>query len=289
MRVKNSLIIVLSFVAAFFPFSGVMAWDSTGHKVVAQIAYEHLTPHTKRKVNQLIHHFAKSYPRSNTFVNAASWADVLHFHDVSAFDHWHYIDKPFSLKKTPVQQPNPDNVVRIINQSEKVLLSKSSNTFEKAFFLRFLIHTVGDIHQPLHCISLFSPSFPEGDRGGQLYLLNDKKFSNLHRLWDAGVGYFSKGFHNYPLNKKQIRYLAHKIERKYPEKVMASLAKDLEVNHWASEGYKDAISYVYQVKQASKPSQKYIEQGQVLVQKRIALAGYRLANDLNRIFDVQGH
>jgi len=63
------------------------------------------------------------------------------------------------------------------------------NVFEKSMMLRYLIHVVGDIHQPLHSVEFFDEvNFPKGDLGGNLFLIEySKNISNLHKFFDSGA------------------------------------------------------------------------------------------------------
>lgn len=96
-----------------------------------------------------------------------------------------------------------DGVFAIINMTETVLSSVqvvnnaikslavniNKTTAERALFARYLVHIVGDIHQPLHSVAMFNETFPSGDRGGnsiKIVLLNGTT-QNLHAFWDAGA------------------------------------------------------------------------------------------------------
>jgi hypothetical protein len=78
----------------------------------------------------------------------------------------------------------------MVNNAIKVLSSNvNKTTAEKALFSRYLIHVVGDIHQPLHSVSLYNQTFPSGDRGGnslKITLMNGTS-QNLHSFWDSGA------------------------------------------------------------------------------------------------------
>ena len=164
-----------------------LAWNNTGHMLVAQIAYEQMTPTARRRANGLIHVLDAHY-RPTDFVHAASWPDELKYHDIHTFDHWHYIDKGFSHDGSKFQVAEKQNIVWAIHKSLKGLRSRASNTFEKALMLRFLIHFVGDIHQPLHCASLHTKKHPDGDKGGTLYMITVDRATSLHRYWDSALG-----------------------------------------------------------------------------------------------------
>lgn len=77
----------------------------------------------------------------------------------------------------------------MVTNATKVLTANiNKTTAERALFARYLVHVVGDIHQPLHSVALYNATFPNGDRGGNslhIKLLNGSA-QNLHSYWDAG-------------------------------------------------------------------------------------------------------
>jgi hypothetical protein len=80
--------------------------------------------------------------------------------------------------------------VAIVQNAVKVLSANTSKiTSEQALFARYLVHIVGDIHQPLHSVSLFNATYPSGDRGGnsQKIIILNESTQNLHSFWDAGA------------------------------------------------------------------------------------------------------
>lgn len=274
-----------SSIVFFFLFAcPVFAWDSSGHRIVAQIAYDNLNPIAKNKVDQLTELLDQKYPPQSRFLFASTWADQIKGDDVTAFNSWHFINYPFSLDGTATKPPSAENVVWAILQSQKVLASTKSNPYEKAIFLRFLIHFVGDVHQPLHCAELYSKEFPEGDASGNLYLIKDTYAQNLHAFWDEGLGFFRQYGRAYPLTNKEALKLANKIQQDYPQSFFTNQAMDLNSQDWAQQSFTIAKSFVYGIKEDSKPSATYVAQGQQKVEQQLALAGYRLANLLNQIF-----
>lgn len=274
------------FVAVvFFLFaSSASAWDSSGHRIVAQIAYDNLTPIAKNKVDQLTELLDQKYPPRSRFLFASTWADQIKGDDVTAFNSWHFINYPFSVDGTATKPPSSENVVWAILQSQKVLTSIKSNPYEKAIFLRFLIHFVGDAHQPLHCAELYSKEFPAGDASGNLYVIKDAYAQNLHAFWDEGLGLFRQYGQSYPLANKEALKLADKIQQDYPQSFFTNQATDLNPQDWAQQSFTIAKSFVYSLKENSQPSAAYVQQGQQKVEQQLALAGYRLANLLNQIF-----
>ncbi len=171
----------------------VRAWNAEGHMVVAQIAYNHLNPVAKAKCNALIAVNLGTYysDRSTNFVTAASWADDSKVHWTPAI--WHYIDLPFSLDGYPTSgvTVDPFDVVKAINLCITNLQSSANTQSNQAVFLRYLLHFVGDIQQPLHCSTAVSSVRHGGDAGGNTFYITTDDWSNLHSLWDEGGGFLT--------------------------------------------------------------------------------------------------
>src|SRR5260221_234145 len=89
-------------VFLFFPSSVCLAWNALGHMVVANIAYTHLTPEVRAKVNKMVIDFNDEYSNIHTFLDVAAWPDTLYNQKMKSFSHWHYIDIAFSDDNTPL-------------------------------------------------------------------------------------------------------------------------------------------------------------------------------------------
>ena len=138
-----------------------------------------------------------------------------------AFNHWHYINKPYLQgDRYRIKPWQHQNVVWAITQSERALRSETALAIEKAWFLGFYIHLVGDVHQPLHCVELYSVEFPQGDKGGNRYLIKSDFGENLHEVWDRGFGCFDG-----QVEQKHIKELAIKIRNQYPRQLFNSEMK----------------------------------------------------------------
>lgn len=271
------------FILFIFFAPACFAWDSSGHRLIAQIAYERLTPAAQKKVDQMTGLLDENFPAQSRFLYASTWPDRIRGDDVNAFNRWHYIDNPYSIDGTPTRFPSRENVVWAVYQAEQVLQSPKANRYEKAVFLQFLIHFVGDAHQPLHCAELYSQQFPHGDRNGNDYLIKDNNVQNLHEFWDEGVGFFRADGKDYPLTNAEVKKLANQITISYPVSYFGNKANDLNPGDWSKESYQLAIDVAYKTPENSAPSPDYITTGQKIAAQQIALAGYRLANLLNKI------
>ncbi len=270
------------FLLMIFSFPA-FAWNNMGHRIIGEIAYEHLDIAAKNKANQLIDYLSDAYPYSSNFQTANSWADYIKQDGLRTFDSWHFYNKPYSIDNSPIETPKSQNLIWAINQSISVLKNPNSNQFEKAFFLRFLLHLTGDAHQPLHCIDLFSKSFPYGDEGGNLFLTHNENYYNLHAYWDDGLGLFNKRCGFSSSKTRRVDCLAAQIEKNYPESYFGNKTKDLDPEDWVDQSYSIAKDDVYQTPENQTLSNTYIKNNQQIVEQQTALAGYRLANVLNNI------
>jgi hypothetical protein len=269
----------------FYLSRPVLAWNAEGHMVVAQIAYNHLDPEVKAKCDALLtNSIYHSSSINSNFVTAACWADDIKSF-TSAYSTWHYIDLYFSLDGTSTNglTPPPTNVVWAINQCIATLQDSTATPSNQAVALRFLLHFVGDVQQPLHCTSAVSASRTNGDAGGNSFSLNGN-WSNLHSLWDSGGGYLSD-FISRPLDATDPT-LSNKVadvEAAYP--YTTSIGTIPDPMDWAIEGrgLAQTVSYVG-ITAGSTPSVSYTNTAQATTKQRMAIGGQRLAKLLNTIF-----
>jgi hypothetical protein len=260
-------------------------WNAEGHMVVAQIAYNHLDPAVKARCDALIA-VPLSYQSSGTsnFVTAAVWADDFKSQLGTAI--WHYIDLPFSLDGTPTSgvAPASFDVVRAINLCVSTLQDTNATQTDQATYLRYLLHFVGDIQQPLHCSDAVSASHPSGDAGGNSFNITGT-WNNLHSLWDAGGGFLTDSLSR-PLSASSQNKLNSKvsgIEADYPY-VAGSPAIPDPMN-WAQEGFGLAQTVAYVgITNGSAPTMAYTNTAQATTEQRMAMGGHRLADLLNTLF-----
>ena len=157
-----------------FAAMSAQAWGPVGHRVVAELAYGQLSPAARKQVDSLL-----AQESGATLGSIASWADETRTQATYA---WHYVN--FSrgqCEYVPAREcPDGQCVVAQIDRQLAVLASNAEPQARLAA-LKYLVHFVGDIHQPLH------GSFGD-DRGGNSYQLQvDGQGSNLHAWWDSGM------------------------------------------------------------------------------------------------------
>jgi hypothetical protein len=264
--------------------------------MVASIAFKRLNPRAKAKANELL--AIKIDPaavtaKSTNFVNASHWADDLRpFAEFDRFKELHFIDTPFATDNTPLPDLPTPNIVTALKENVEILRT-STDKNAQAQALRFIIHFVGDIHQPLHCATRVDSTNRDGDRGGNLVSImipdssGQLKKTNLHSYWDGGIGSFPKTGPNFaPPPLSQIG----------PATVIAmkgnpANAPGLKLNNptnyeaWAAESFALAKNVTYKgMKNGVTPSAAYNAAGTKVVRKRVAWGGYRLAALLNSIW-----
>jgi hypothetical protein len=284
----------LSVLLIFMPsYQAIYAWGDVGNMVVAKIAKEHLDPEVDKEVEALSELLGTFYPESRTFITSACWADDLSQFGVHAFDSWHYIVIPYDPERILSKEQllllkvknDRCNLVWAIDECIETLTSPKSGPFEKAIMLRFFIHFVANIHQPLQCTTLFSKQFPNGDRGGKLFQIIGTHSKDLQSYWDSGIGLFPDPI-NRPLNEKSQRLLqslADQMTAYYPFDKAKGKLND-EIANWAQESHLLGVTVCYNIAEGSQPSAEYIQTARNVVHQQTSLAGYRLAYLLNRYF-----
>lgn len=275
---KSYFLLWLCSVLTCVPFQS-LAWNALGHRLIGQIAYNHLTPEVRRIYNNYNHALDEKYP-PQSLVNAAAWLDTLH-EEYPELSQQHYINLPFTKDQTPLKPPAKCNGLSAICHAKKQLqTNKGSISFEKGFALRILLHVVGDLHQPLHTVSYFSKDHLQGDKGGNLYLLGSNPIApNLHAYWDRGGGLL-KCKKRY--SAAQVRRRSYTIQNRWPCDIQQM---DLNPYHWVKESFQLAVNKAYSINMSEKPSKAYQEMVKNESEKQIALAGCRLAAVLNQLSD----
>lgn len=171
-QITKQLIIVSSLVLTI----GLISWGTAGHKTVAAVAEKHLLPNVKNVVS--------AYLEGQQMTDVSSWADEVR--DQPEYKHtasWHFLNLPLNLKQddfiTFVKGQTNDNIFIAILKAEETLKDNSSEIKARQEALKFLIHFIGDAHQPMHI------SRKEDKGGNTIQVIFDNKGTNLHSLWDS--------------------------------------------------------------------------------------------------------
>lgn len=281
-------------------------WNVEGHKFIASVAYSNLTPQARARVDSLLRLnpkydiWARMIPEGTTsaqrgralFMTASTWADAIRleyledrgvagqqidlsvgYADVRRHSDWHYIDLMFSTDGTKVPEPQEPNLKTMIPALRAALAADYSDS-AKSYSLVWLIHLVGDAHQPVHCAGRVSKSAPQGDFGGNLVIVCDPQCGRrLHTLWDSLV---DTG--NASVSLKQQTALLPRVS--------LTLAADLNSDNWIKESNELAKIKVYgsPIGEGTGPfklTTAYLTTAKNIAYQRASLAGMRLARVLN--------
>lgn len=262
-------------------------WNCTGHMVTARIALARLNPSARAEVDRLLAvpvQPKRILERTADFVTASCWADDVRASGVRRWDSWHYTDIAHSPDQTPLPtKAVPEDVVSAINTCVKTLRNPAAKDQEKAISLRLLIHFVGDAHQPLHAASRYTRDLPGGDRGGNEVKLPGVR--NLHAYWDGGLGLLTEVDRPLDTGGQQVLSdLVATIAGAWPAWKLPQ-RKDLRPETWVREGARTARLDAYAgIVPGVRPDPSYAARLRPIAQKRLALAGYRLAELLNSIY-----
>ena len=273
---KGRFIAGLCFILLATP---VFSWNAVGHRMIAQIAVNHLTPQAYVRFNAYNHALDRR-DRPQTLVSAAVWLDTFHRRGSRNWDPMHYLDIPFSDDGSPLPEQTGMNAVLAIREARQTLLNQQASLHERAIAVRILLHVVGDLHQPLHAATCVSKLYPEGDRGGNLSRLPTNPVStNLHTYWDRGAGFLAHRVRAEAMKKK-----AASLETRWPC-VLDKMNTD--PMHWAKESHALAVKYAYAPQRDQGVYPRYQRMAVQVVEERLALAGCRLAAVLNDLDSVR--
>lgn len=315
--VKRILLVLATLVLAAGLGAPAYAWDNFGHMAVAYVAYQNLTPAAKARVKDLLSHNPKynewvgwvpaGTSQANTdmmvFMLAAQWADEIKgdntysddgsnhgdtpdgatssqntgYTDLLRHKYFHFVDTPFTTDGStlpPIPTPNAQERIALF----RGVLASTSDDLLKSYDLTWLLHLVGDVHQPLHCATRVSSADPNGDNGGNKVNVKCKGCPpHLHTFWDDLLG---TGASAQAVIKPVI-----KAAKKLPA-ADAVLAAKSDEKDWIAESFQASQQTVYQppVAAGNGPftlTSVYKSNAKTLAKQRIALAGARLANLIN--------
>jgi hypothetical protein len=296
------------------------AWGCEGHQVVALLAEKHLTPHALAMAKQILadgpidpslSRYCKPV-ETDPLADASTWPDDVRSQRPGTSP-WHYIDIPLGTKDRNFAKycdPKEGCVTSAITEELATLRSADADPKERADALRFLIHFVGDLHQPLHAVT-------DNDEGGNCVpvtffgdapQLRNPQFEsyapNLHGVWDTNIlGRATTG--------KTSNEVAAELDVAFRRQIARWQKSPVNIDGWAWESYQLAVKTAYGKLPARVPVEKpqpvkscadddhvstrrlklderlgdpYQNASVPVVRERLAQAGARLALLLNQLW-----
>src|SRR5262245_10502110 len=237
------------------------------------------------------------------YMQAARWPDDVRNNDKQQHRAlWHYINWPFKPDGQPptIQTKEPDAVSILTEMMDSQRIAAHENDAErKAIAVAWLFHLVGDIHQPLHTVQLFTVEYPKGDRGGNeicVRVTQRGQPMDLHRFWDGVITSSSN------LTRLRNEATALRNHEGFQRSQLTELAS-IDFESWAKESYEIATKIAYRnsgrigiPKGVSKDCREvtaapvlppgYVHSASWIADRRMILTGYRLADLLARVLKL---
>jgi hypothetical protein len=292
-------------------------WGCEGHQIVALIASQHLTTEARAAVYQLLKdhpidpalsRFCQPTP-ADPMADSATWADDSKRGEKTGT--WHYLDIPRGVEHADLMKycapvgdskdgkDRPGCLLTGLQYELEILKDRNRPPAERATALRYVIHFIGDLHQPLHTTT-------NDDQGGNctsVTLFEDPKRANLHGVWDYGVI-----AHYLKQNNQTPQQMAAQLDQRYQSKGQKWLHDRIDFGAWIWEGHHLAEKVTYDKLRPKLPfapaengpgcaaerekttalkidiDAKYATTAMPVIEQQLAKAGYRLADVLNSAF-----
>ncbi|MFT5846779.1 MAG: hypothetical protein ACJARX_001978 [Psychroserpens sp.] len=234
-------------------------WGKTGHRVVGAIADNYLKSSTKRNIKKLLNY--------ESLALASTYADEIKSDSrYNKFKTWHYLNMPLDgTYKTSNKNPEGDLVTGIA-YCKDIITSENSSDADKAFYLKMLIHLIGDLHQPMH-LGL------EEDRGGNDFKLQwNYKDTNMHRVWDTQM------IESFGMSFSELADNAAHLSKDDVKTIQGGTVVD-----WIDETHILTIAVYKSAEQGENLRGRYSYKYLNIAKSQLQKAGIRLATVLNDI------
>lgn len=257
MKIKTMVVALSSLILS----GQVSAWGQNGHRVTGAIAQQYLTPKAQQAISRLL--------PNEDLAEASTYPDEMRS-DPSVFwkktaNPWHYVTVPPGNTYAEIEAPEEGDALTALELFTSTLTDPQASLSDKQLALRFIVHIIGDLHQPLHVGN-------GTDKGGnEVKLEFFWQDSNLHRVWDSGL-----------IEQQELSYT--EWTTLLSRKISAQQAKEWAVSDpqvWIKESalLRDKI-----YPESDKVAWDYLYQNMPYVKQRLQMGGIRIAAYLNQIF-----
>lgn len=269
--------IIICSVFVLLVSQNAWTWGSLGHKTSAQIAWNLLDKNTKAKISDLLN--------DQKLVDIATWADsaraeqqwkhTVWYHFEKAPDNYSYLD---NLKRQDDKYKKLGGLIEALYVAEENLTAKKATAVDKENAVKFLVHFIADIHQPLHTGRV------EDNSGNKIPMKWLGLDVNLHQIWDSQIIYFGhRDLLNGANESEQIQKYSDYLQTKFKNfKVTPDLFR--RYDDWMHESMVPrADAYNYKDESEEAYTSRFID----IIDLRLYLAGLRIAQTLSRIANGQ--
>lgn len=238
-------------------------WGKDGHHIVSIIAEAYLTTETQTGIMNLL--------GNETLLEIDTWADSIKRDPGYEWSRpLHFLNPPKSMDEFVLERDCPPEgcIVSAIIEYRAVLQDKMATKEQKIEALKFLVHFIGDIHQPLHV------SRAEDFGGNNIRVEFFHNVMNLHSVWDTAL---------IKRTKKYWYDYGQEIASGIKSENIREWQNDNPLD-WAKESYQISLEYAYKIPKTLQLEQDYFELNLPIVETQIAKAGIRTAHILNNVF-----
>lgn len=258
---KNHILylLLLSLLCSSISFASPK-WGAIGHRVVGAIADQYTTNRTKRQINKLLNH--------QSLALVAAYADEIKSDPrYNEFETWHYVNMAFDETYATSAKNLEGDLVTGIAYCKKVIKDQNASDTDKAFYLKMLIHLIGDLHQPMHIGRA-------EDRGGNdIKVQWQNKNTNLHRVWDSQM-----------IESYKMSYTELADNAEYITKHQVKALQQGSVVDWVNST-QELTQVVYaSAKDGENLGYGYSYKFMDIARTQMQIAGIRLAKELNELF-----
>ncbi|MGP0064662.1 MAG: S1/P1 nuclease [Isosphaeraceae bacterium] len=248
-----------------------LGWGRLGHRASTRLAESHLSPRARAIIHELLE-------PGESLTDAATWADE-HSRDIPGSASWHYVNVPVASTHYNARDCRAQGcVVSKIAEFRAVLADRNAPRARRRQALRFFVHLVQDLHQPMHVAD-------RGDRGGNSLQLRTGRYeyTNLHQLWDSGLFRSRYREHGEANLLRDLTALAEKPEARQWTRG--------RIEDWADESLEvGRRAYRFPgtdrtLRSGDEIGRDYVQANLPAAVDRLARSGVRLAAMLNEILD----
>ena len=244
--------------------SQILSWGDTGHRSVGYIAEQHLSPDAYNQIVYLLD--------GESLARVSTWPDEMKSNPLyKQYGQWHYINIPLDKEWFEIERLQGGDIMMAIDKCIEVLKDKVSDKETKAFYLKYLVHLIGDVHQPMH-------TGQYEDWGGNKIEAQWYGHSptNLHLIWDTDM------IEHYNLSYTELSDFV--IREHTNTKVFQGNVEDwvMESHNYVRDIYEDFNDPFLNT---YDKAELYMYDNFPLVKKRLYQSGIRLAGVLNKIYE----
>ncbi len=257
---KKSLLLIFVFLVSFIGYCAE-DWGPTGHRTVGAIAESYLSPEVKQIIDDILD--------GQSLALVSTFADEIKSDDrYKEFSPWHYVNFPFDSTYEKSPKSEKGDIIVAIKKCVEVLKNKEATKDDKAFYLKMLVHFMGDLHQPLH-IGLAD------DRGGNTFQVQwFNEGVNLHWVWDEKI------IEKFGMTYTELAQNTQKLSQEELDSIQKGSVED-----WMYESRTLCLDVYDHTKVGEKLSYEYMYRYTHVVRNQLQKGGIRLGAMLNSIFN----